>query len=236
MLNRIRKIVGRTGFTLIELLVVIAIIALLASMLLPALSKAREMARSVKCISNLKQFGTANMMYAADNDGWLPYNPGQTETYTLWDNDLTPYLNYDMANRETRKDYSIFHCPSGGKAYYSQWPHRARGYAYNGYIRANEGGIARLSKIQTPSNTVLMTDFSLGASYNYVEGFTYMKSNNYVEVNAYANSVYIAFRHSERCNVLFADGHVSSCGKGPAYSSTAWRPEGTRWRNNGTIW
>jgi len=82
MLSKIRKIWGtRAGFTLIELFVVIAIIALLASMLLPALSKAREMGRRVKCASNLRNIGLVSLMYVEDWDGWLPYTGSGTATY-----------------------------------------------------------------------------------------------------------------------------------------------------------
>ena len=78
----------KKSFTLIELLVVIAIIAILAAMLLPALSKARQKARNISCINNKKTLGLAYAFYQDGNNGFFPYTAAEAKDYLMYEKEL----------------------------------------------------------------------------------------------------------------------------------------------------
>ncbi len=126
------------GFTLIELLVVVAIIALLVSILLPALAAAREQARSVYCLASLKQQGTAAMYYVNDYDDYLP-------TYSMYDNwphqidwgswgyldRLGPYVRAVRPHDTDKDASSIWRCPSDNIHWRGAYKQRTTSYMVN---------------------------------------------------------------------------------------------------------
>lgn len=150
-----------TAFTLIELLVVIAIIAILAAMLLPALARAKEKAKGIACMSNQKQIALGYILYAGDQQEWLPTSvPASTapQTPQQWFVDISPYIARSITNyTQVNVANTVSVCPSstvmsmsGGR--YGGYSHN---FAYLGYqpdAPAGQGGRVKLTAVTKPAD------------------------------------------------------------------------------------
>ena len=212
-------------FTLIELLVVIAIIAILASMLLPALQQARERAKSTTCVNNLKTIGAAVTFYQADYNSWLPamMGCGQGRFFT----DLLPYLGLPSrkcANGTLEVTPYVMppktvYCPTDSK----RLKMAAKGgydmcylyssYGQNYYARRDAGqGAGRLANMMRPADVRRMGSLIYLIDAVRDNGAQVCFSVNVwpFKIDADPSGGAADFRHNKSLNIMYLDFHIGN--------------------------
>ncbi len=228
----VRRFLARgRAFTLIELLVVIAIIAILASMLLPALARAKRQATTTQCRSNLKQIGIAMFLYADDHSDAIPYAwwynaAGDSADVNNFHYLLQPYLRnstFKSGTRTTNSDFatSIYPCPDRLKEnHYRNYKDYRPGvpgnpwkisYAMNQYSLSSyppavtSPKTEKLGSVPRPAETMAGVDVSVDLNHPAV-----------INLGRATDGTHdIGYRHGSRypaggANFLFFDGHVST--------------------------
>ncbi len=195
-------------FTLIELLVVIAIIAILASLLLPALNTAKEKGRTIACVNHLKQLGLVVVLYRDDwDDCYFHKQKGSGTSYVAWTNDPATFRAY-LPGMTKWKAHECLWCPSD--PYKEEVSYRWEpSYGYNRNNLAPGNVPTRASRIKSPTNTILLAD----SGHRTEDGYQAWL----IGPNKPDQSIY-RFRHSGGANILWCDSHVDTYPRGEVTS------------------
>lgn len=210
------------AFTLVELLVVIGIIALLVSVLLPALARARESARAVKCLSNMRNLGLASMMYANENRGYLvqagmAHGGAHAAEEVAWFNTLQQYYQNKLVAR-CPSDVSP-HWPEGSPVRPGTEQFRRTSYGINEFLDRDlcpwGGPYVKLSQVRRPAATIQFVEMAetgdfAAADHPHVDlwvGNIPVKASAHLAIARHGGKL---ASWSGRANYTFLDGHAET--------------------------